>query len=43
MRIRFISLLVLGNLTFLGAQEGIPLKGKELFGDLKARHIGPAL
>ena len=43
MRITFISLLVLGNLTFLGAQEGIPLKGKELFGDLKARHIGPAL
>lgn len=25
------------------AQEGIPLKGKELFGDIKARQIGPAL
>ncbi len=25
------------------AQEKIVLKGKELFGDLKARHIGPAL
>ena len=27
----------------LSAQEKIVLKGKELFGDLKARHIGPAL
>ncbi len=27
----------------LSAQEKIILKGKELFGDLKARHIGPAL
>ncbi|MCB0410192.1 MAG: hypothetical protein KDD29_08225, partial [Flavobacteriales bacterium] len=25
------------------AQQEIPLKGKELFGDMKARHIGPAL
>ncbi len=36
-------------LTFFGfvslnfAQEKIILKGKELFGDIKARHIGPAL
>ena len=30
-------------LTFQGiAQEGIQLKGKELFGDIKARQIGPA-
>lgn len=27
----------------LSAQEKIVLKGKELFGDLKARHIGPAI
>jgi photosystem II stability/assembly factor-like uncharacterized protein len=27
----------------LSAQDKIVLKGKELFGDLKARHIGPAL
>lgn len=27
----------------ISAQEKIVLKGKELFGDLKARHIGPAL
>jgi photosystem II stability/assembly factor-like uncharacterized protein len=25
------------------AQENVSLKGKELFGDMKARHIGPAL
>jgi photosystem II stability/assembly factor-like uncharacterized protein len=43
MRNLTLSLLVLGNIAFLGAQNGIPLKGKELFGDLKARHIGPAL
>ena len=31
-------------LTFQGiAQEGIQLKGKELFGDIKARQIGPAI
>lgn len=35
----FFSLAFM-NLT---AQEKIVLKGKELFGDLKARHIGPAL
>ncbi len=35
--------MVLGNAIFLGAQDGIPLKGKELFGDIKARHIGPAI
>jgi photosystem II stability/assembly factor-like uncharacterized protein len=27
----------------LSAQEAIPLKGDELFGSLRARHIGPAL
>ena len=31
-------------LTFQGiAQEGLQLKGKELFGDIKARQIGPAI
>ncbi|MCU0353582.1 MAG: hypothetical protein MUD08_07585 [Cytophagales bacterium] len=40
-------LLALGGCwLFLGlatAQEAIPLKGDELFGSLRARHIGPAL
>jgi len=34
------SLITIINAT---AQEKIILKGKELFGDIKARHIGPAL
>jgi photosystem II stability/assembly factor-like uncharacterized protein len=34
----FISSFLLSN-----AQEKVILKGKELFGDLSARHIGPAL
>ncbi len=34
-------LLLLSAINF--AQEKIILKGKELFGDIKARHIGPAL
>ena len=34
------SFIAISNLN---AQEKIVLKGKELFGDLKARHIGPAL
>lgn len=39
----YLSLLISAGF-FLGfAQEEIVLKGKELFGDLKARHIGPAL
>ena len=38
--IAIISLIVTVNAT---AQEKIVLKGKELFGDIKARHIGPAL
>jgi photosystem II stability/assembly factor-like uncharacterized protein len=36
----FAFLFVLYNVN---AQEKIVLKGKELFGDLKARHIGPAI
>ncbi len=41
----FIPVLtVLMAIPFAGtAQEEISLKGKELFGDMKARHIGPAL
>lgn len=34
---------VLGSGMLLHAQDGIQIKGKELFGDMKARHIGPAL
>jgi photosystem II stability/assembly factor-like uncharacterized protein len=36
----FISLL---SATSIMAQDKIVLKGKELFGDMKARHLGPAL
>ncbi len=36
-------IIMLGCFTLVNAQEPIPLKGKELFGDLRARHIGPAL
>ena len=35
-----VSLIATINAT---AQDKIILKGKELFGDIKARHIGPAL
>ena len=38
--IAITSLTIAVNVT---AQEKIVLKGKELFGDVKARHIGPAL
>ncbi len=40
-----IIALSIFSLAFMNvtAQEKIVLKGKELFGDLKARHIGPAL
>jgi photosystem II stability/assembly factor-like uncharacterized protein len=31
------------TIASINAQEKIVLKGKELFGDIKARHIGPAL
>ncbi|NQZ75183.1 MAG: hypothetical protein HRT61_03585 [Ekhidna sp.] len=39
----YLSLIVFGSFFLGHAQEEIVLKGKELFGDLKARHIGPAL
>ena len=35
--------LVIGVFSYTNAQEEIHLKGKQLFGDLTARHIGPAL
>lgn len=40
-----ISVLIILFLSLqnLKAQDKVILKGKELFGDLKARHIGPAL
>ncbi|MCB0380785.1 MAG: hypothetical protein KDD24_05960 [Flavobacteriales bacterium] len=38
-----LSFLMLGTAIVSNAQQAIPLKGKELFGDIKARHIGPAL
>ncbi|MEQ9468020.1 MAG: hypothetical protein RLN88_11450 [Ekhidna sp.] len=38
-----IALVALGIFTSLEAQEEIVLSGDELFGDLRARHIGPAL
>ena len=41
---KIIALLIFSIAFFnVTAQEKIILKGKELFGDLKARHIGPAL
>lgn len=40
----YSALLIAFTLPFSGiAQEEIQLKGKQLFGDMKARHIGPAL
>ncbi|HAH34826.1 MAG TPA: hypothetical protein DCL52_08575, partial [Flavobacteriaceae bacterium] len=39
-----LALLVTLLFSFTGnAQEEISLKGKELFGDMRARQIGPAL
>lgn len=37
------TLLLLLISSTLYAQEAIPLKGDELFGSLRARHVGPAL
>ena len=38
-----ILLLMLFTAMTTNAQNGIPLKGDEIFGALKARQIGPAL
>lgn len=39
----FVVAIVLVTTTYTFAQDKIVLKGKELFGDIQARHIGPAL
>lgn len=39
----YLSLLITAGFFLSFSQEEIVLKGKELFGDLRARHIGPAL
>ena len=38
-----IALLTFGLIPLSAVSQDISLKGKELFGDMKARHIGPAL
>ncbi|WP_370087032.1 WD40/YVTN/BNR-like repeat-containing protein [Ekhidna sp.] len=41
---KLLTLLMCGAMAMATAQEGeITLNGKELFGDMRARHIGPAL
>jgi photosystem II stability/assembly factor-like uncharacterized protein len=40
-KITFLIALLVGFNSF--AQEAIPLKGDEIFGSMRARHIGPAL
>ncbi|WP_420319090.1 hypothetical protein [Ekhidna sp.] len=39
----YLSLLITAGTLIGFSQEEIVLKGKQLFGDLRARHIGPAL
>ena len=38
-----LLLILLGTNPLVTAQEEVTLKGNELFGDMRARHIGPAL
>ncbi len=38
-----ITVLICGCFSMTSHAQDISLKGKELFGDMKARHIGPAL
>lgn len=38
-----VTLLICGCFSMASNAQDISLKGKELFGDMKARHIGPAL
>jgi photosystem II stability/assembly factor-like uncharacterized protein len=41
---KFIAICIaIGLLPMVSQAQDISLKGKELFGDMKARHIGPAL
>ena len=39
----WVACLGILSATTVLAQDKIVLKGKELFGDIQARHIGPAL
>ena len=39
----YLTIIAAAVITLGYAQDEIVLKGKELFGDLRARHIGPAL
>lgn len=39
----FLAILLLGTLSYSSAQQKNKQKGKQLFGDMSARHIGPAL
>ena len=43
MRRLIVLILWISGIVASAQDKGIVLKGKELFGDLKARHIGPAL
>jgi photosystem II stability/assembly factor-like uncharacterized protein len=43
MKKTFLAVLALFAVTSSSFAQDIVLKGKELFGDMKARHIGPAL
>ncbi len=38
-----LACTTIASIVYTNAQDKIVLKGKELFGDIKARHIGPAL
>src|SRR3970282_709812 len=38
-----VAIIALAITSYTFAQDKIVLKGKELFGDIQARHIGPAL
>ncbi len=43
LKTRFIALSILATLSLSAYSQEIVLKGKELFGDMRARQIGPAL
>jgi photosystem II stability/assembly factor-like uncharacterized protein len=43
MKSKIILLVSLFSFQSLMAQEALPLKGDEIFGSIRARHIGPAL
>ncbi|MEZ4875425.1 MAG: hypothetical protein R2793_08245 [Flavobacteriaceae bacterium] len=43
MKKRLLVMIAFVSFSVMGWSQEIALKGKELFGDIKARHIGPAL